>query len=335
MAFEPPLSIGIEIMQNEKHGKPKSSPTARFILLAVILLFVTFPFFSPPLFFLSLLISIFLFISLAESWNLLGGYTGYISLGHVVFFSIGAYTTAVCMNGFGYSPFLTAILGGVVAGGIAAIVGFPVLRLKGAYFSISSLLLAVIFQLIFLNWEFVGGSVGLWYKLMPVSIEANRLIFYEVMLGLALIITLTVRYVEKSKFGAGLVTIREDEDVAKTIGINTPMLKLKAFVLGSFFAGIVGGIYGYYISFIHPDITFNINTSLLILLMAFFGGCTTWTGPLLGAVVLSLANQLIVTFIGAEISRVLYGLILILVIIFMPNGMIEYLKIGPRVRQSK
>jgi branched-chain amino acid transport system permease protein len=141
--------------------------------------------------------------------------------------------------------------------------------------------------------------------------------------------------VEKSKFGAGLITIREDEDVAKTIGINTPLLKLKAFVLGSFFAGVVGGIYGYYLSFIHPDITFNINTSLLILLMAFFGGCTTWAGPLLGAIVLSLANQLIVTFIGAEISRVLYGLILILVIIFMPNGMIEYLKIGQGVRKSR
>jgi branched-chain amino acid transport system permease protein len=222
-----------------------------------------------------------------------------------------------------------------MAGGVAALVGFPVLRLKGAYFSISSLLLAVISQLIFLNWEFVGGSVGLWYKLMPVSIEANRVIFYEVMLGLAVLITLVVRYVEKSKFGAGLITIREDEDVAKTIGINAPMLKLKAFVLGSFFAGVVGGIYGYYLSFIHPDITFNINTSLLILLMAFFGGCTTWTGPLLGAVVLSLANQLIVTFIGAEISRILFGLILILVIIFMPNGMIEYLKMGQKVRKSQ
>jgi branched-chain amino acid transport system permease protein len=322
-------------MEKKTPGKARSSTAGHFILLFVLLLLAVFPFLAPPLFFLSLLISIFLFISLTESWNLLGGYTGYISLGHVVFFSVGAYTTAVCMNYFGYSPFLTAILGGVVAGGVAAIVGFPVLRLKGAYFSISSLLLAVIAQLIFLNWEFVGGSVGLWYKLMPVSIEANRVIFYEVMLGLALIITFVVRYVEKSKFGAGLVTIREDEEVAKTIGINTSRLKLKAFVLGSFFAGIVGGIYGYYLSFIHPDITFNVNNSLLILLMAFFGGCTTWMGPLLGAVVLSLANQLIVTFIGAEISRVLYGLILILVIIFMPNGMIEYSKIGLRVRKSR
>jgi branched-chain amino acid transport system permease protein len=256
----------------------------------------------------------------------MGGYTGYISLGHIAFFSTGAYTTAVLMNRLGTSPFATAILGGVFAATLAALVGYPVLRLKGAYFTISSLLLAVVMQLIFMNWEFVGSSTGLWYKLLPVSIETNRLIFYEVMLVVATVITLVVRWVEKSKFGAGLIAIREDEDVAKTMGINTPWLKMQAFILGAFLAGLVGGVYGYYMSYVHPEVTFNINTSLLILLMSFFGGCRTWTGPLLGAVVLSLVNQLIVTFIGAEISRILYGLLLVIVIIFMPNGVIQYAK---------
>jgi len=265
----------------------------------------------------------------------MGGYTGYVSLGHVTFFAIGAYTTALFLNRFGISPFATAILGGVFAAMVAALVGYPVLRLKGAYFTISTLLLAVVMQLIFMNWEFVGSSTGLWFKLLPVTMETNRLIFYEVMLALATLITLLVRWVEKSKLGAGLIAIREDEDVAKTIGINAPWLKVQAFILGAFFAGIVGGVYGYYMSYIHPDITFNINTSLLILLMAFFGGCKTWAGPLLGAVILSLANQLIVTFIGAEISRILYGLLLIIVIIFMPNGMIEYIKVPQILRKER
>jgi branched-chain amino acid transport system permease protein len=294
--------------------------------VASVLVLAAFPLLRPPLYFLSLLISVLLFVSLTQSWNLLGGYAGYISLGHVAFFSIGAYTTAVGMKDLGYTPFLTAVPGGVIAGAVAALVGFPILRLKGAYFAISSLLLAVITQLIFLNWQFVGGSVGLWYKLMSVSIETNRLIFYEVMLALAVITTGMARHVERSKFGAGLVAIREDEDVAKTIGINTAWLKLKAFVLSAFLAGVVGGVYGYYLSYIHPDITFNINTSLLILLMAFFGGCAHWTGPVLGTVLLTLANQLIATFIGAEISRILFGLLLIFVMIFMPNGIIEYLR---------
>jgi branched-chain amino acid transport system permease protein len=293
--------------------------------LVMIMLFA-FPVVRPPLFFLTLCFSVFMFVGLSESWNLLGGYTGYVSLGHIAFFSTGAYTTAVFMNRFGISPFITAILGGVFSAVLAAIVGYPVLRLKGAYFTISSLLLAVVMQLIFMNWDFVGSSTGLWYKLLPVSIEANRVLFYEAMLIVATAITLVVRYVERSKFGAGLVAIREDEDVAKTMGINTPWLKMKAFILGAFLAGVVGGIYGYYMSYVHPEVTFSMNTSLLILLMSFFGGCRSWSGPLLGAVVLSLANQLIVTFIGAEISRILYGLLLVVVIIFMPDGVIQYVR---------
>jgi branched-chain amino acid transport system permease protein len=307
----------------------------QLLMLVVIVFLFAFPFIRPPLFFLTLLFSVFMYVGLTESWNLMGGYTGYVSLGHVTFFAIGAYTTALFLNRFGISPFATAIIGGVFAAMVAALVGYPVLRLKGAYFTISTLLLAVVMQLIFMNWEFVGSSTGLWFKLLPVSMETNRLIFYEVMLTLATLITLLVRWVEKSKLGAGLIAIREDEDVAKTIGINAPWLKVQAFILGAFFAGIVGGVYGYYMSYIHPDITFNINTSLLILLMAFFGGCHTWAGPLLGAIILSLANQLIVTFIGAEISRILYGLLLIIVIIFMPDGVIEYIKVPQFLRKER
>jgi branched-chain amino acid transport system permease protein len=295
-------------------------------IIPLLILLAAFPIVRPPLFFLTLFFSMFMYVGLAESWNLMGGYTGYISLGHVTFFSVGAYTTAVMMNRLGMSPFVTAIMGGVLAAILAAVVGYPVLRLKGAYFTISSLLMAVVTQLIFMNWDYVGSSTGLWYKLMPVSIEANRVIFYEVMLLLAAATTIVVFWVEKSKFGAGLIAIREDEDVAKTMGINTPRLKIKAFVLGAFLAGVVGGIYGYYMSYVHPESTFNINMSLLILLMAFFGGCRTWAGPLIGAAFLSLINQFIVTFIGAEISRILYGLLLVVIIIYMPNGVIQYLR---------
>jgi branched-chain amino acid transport system permease protein len=267
-----------------------------------------------------------MYIALAESWNLMGGYAGYISFAHVTFFSVGAYTTAVCMKEFGISPFITACLGGFIAGVLALIVGFPILKLKGAYFAIGSILLAIIMQLVFLNWNLVGASTGLWYKLLPVSIETNRIIFYEVMFVLAAVITFVIRWIENSKFGLGIFTIREDEDVAKTIGINTAWLKMKGFMLGAFFAGVTGGIYGYYMSYVHPEITFSINISLLILLICFFGGSFTWSGPLLGAVILSLMNQLISTFIGDEISRIIFGFLLVVVIIFMPDGIIEYLK---------
>jgi len=315
-----------EIGTTRKETAQRQPLRALMWVIPLLVLLAAFPVAKPPLFFLTLFFSMFMYVALAESWNLLGGYTGYISLGHVAFFCIGAYTTAVTMNRLGLSPFVTAPFGGILAAALAAIVGFPVLRLKGAYFTISSMLMAVVLQLILMNWDFVGSSTGLWYKLLPVSIEANRVIFYEVMLFLAFVVILIVRWVEKSKFGAGLIAIREDEDVAKTMGIHTPWLKIKAFVLGAFLGGTVGGIYGYYMSYVHPENTININMSLLILLMSFFGGCRTWAGPLIGAVVLSLVNQLFVTFIGAEVSRMLYGLLLIVVIIFMPNGVIQYLR---------
>ena len=124
------------------------------LMLAIIVFLFAFPFIRPPLFFLTLFFSVFMYVGLTESWNLMGGYTGYVSLGHVTFFAIGAYTTALFLNRFGISPFATAILGGVFAAIVAALVGYPVLRLRGAYFTISTLLLAVVMQLIFMNWEF-------------------------------------------------------------------------------------------------------------------------------------------------------------------------------------
>lgn len=296
------------------------------VVLGIMVLLFAFPLLKPPAYFLSLFFTVFMYVGLTQSWNIMGGYAGYISLGHVTFFSIGAYTTAVFMNRLGISPFATAILGGLIAAIVAALVGIFLLRIKGAYFVISTFLLAVVTHLVFMNWEFVGSSSGLWFKLLPVSIEANRFIFYEVMLVLAILITVVARWVEKSKFGAGLIAIREDEDVAQSVGIHAPRLKLFAFILSASLAGVVGGIYGYYMSYIHPDTTFNINMSLLILLMAFFGGSRTWAGPLLGASILSVANQIFVTFIGAEISRVFYGLLLMGVIIFMPDGMIEHIR---------
>lgn len=314
--------------------KRPSGKWVRISVTGLLILLFAFPFLKPPLYFLSLLFTVFMYVALTESWNIMGGYAGYISLGHVTFFSVGAYTTAVFMNRFGISPFATAILGGILAGALAAFVGLFILKIRGAYFVIATFLLAVVMHLIFMNWEFIGSSEGLWFKLLPVTIETNRLIFYEVMLVLASAVTLVARWVEKSKFGAGLVAIREDEDVAQSLGIHAPRLKLLAFSLSASLAGVVGGIYGYYVSYIHPDHTFDINVSLLLLLMAFFGGCRTWTGPLIGATVLSVANQIFVTFLGAEISRVFYGLLLMGVIIFMPDGVIEKIRVPQFLRRG-
>jgi branched-chain amino acid transport system permease protein len=145
-------------------------------------------------------------------------------------------------------------------------------------------------------------------------------------LGLATLTVLYVRRVERSKFGMGLASIREDEEVAQTLCIHTAGLKVKAFVLSAFFPGVAGGIYAYYISYIHPDIVFDINVSILIVLMALFGGGKSWVGPLLGAVSLTMVNELLSIFVKPEIARIIYGTMFMAVIIFMPDGIVVFFK---------
>jgi branched-chain amino acid transport system permease protein len=147
------------------------------------------------------------------------------------------------------------------------------------------------------------------------------------MVIMVLAITLGI-WTSRSKFGAGLRAIKEDEEVAQTMAINAPKLKLQAFALSAFFPGMAGGMYAYYLTYIHPDIVFDVMISILIVLMALFGGGGTWLGPVIGAVVLTLVNEGLSTFVKAEFARIIYGCLFIGVIIFMPNGIMEFLKRG-------
>jgi branched-chain amino acid transport system permease protein len=165
---------------------------------------------------------------------------------------------------------------------------------------------------------------------MQMEIQTSRSIFYEIFLFLALVAVLLARHVERSKFGMGLASIRKDEDVAQTLCIHTAGLKLRAFTLSAFFPGVAGGIYAYYISYIHPDIVFDINMSILIVLMALFGGGGSWMGPLVGAAFLAVLNEFLSMFIKPEIARIIYGMMFMAVIIFMPDGVVAYAKRGRR-----
>ncbi len=286
-----------------------------------------FPRGRPPAYFLSFLFKLFLFVILSESWNLIGGFAGYLSFGHVAFFGIGAYTSAMLFQHlFRVSFHRRHPCEACVAAFVALIIGYPCLRLKGPYFAVITLCLAFVIDLVVKNWGFLGGSEGIHLKLVEMGIQLSRSIFYEIFLGLALLTTLYVRRVEHSKFGLGLASIREDEEVAQTLTIDTAAIKVKAFILSAFFPGVAGGIYAYYISYIHPDIVFDINISILIVLMAIAGGGRTWAGPLLGAALITTINELLSLFVRPESARVIYGAMFIAVIIFMPDGMVAFLK---------
>lgn len=297
--------------------------------IGIICALAILPFFSPPAYFLSMLYMVFLYVVLSESWNLIGGFAGYLSFGHVAFLGLGAYTSAFLTKYFNLSPlgtFFSSLPAGLMAALVAFLIGYPCLRLRGPYFAVVTLCFSFVVHMVIQNIDFLGGVEGLWLPAMDRPVELVRSIFYEIMLGLTIIVVLIVRSLEKSKFGLGLAAIKEEEEVAQTLGINTPRLKIIAFVLSALFPGIAGGLHAYYLTYISPEIVFDVMISILIVLMVLFGGGGSWLGALLGSISLSLTNEFLTTFIGAEVARIIYGFLFVIVIIFMPNGLMEFIR---------
>ncbi|MCX7635714.1 MAG: branched-chain amino acid ABC transporter permease [Syntrophales bacterium] len=302
------------------------------VILSVVVLgfLAALPLMEPEIYYLSFLFSVFMYVILATSWNFIGGYAGYLSFGHAAFFGIGAFATAKMATVGDLTPIFTilaAVPAGVLAALVALVVGYPCLKIRGPYFSVVTICFAFVVELAVKNIEMLGGAEGLWMKMMDVTERTSRTVMYEVMLALMVITLAVAWWVGRSRFGTGLAVIRADEEVAETMAIPTAQLKIRAFVLSAFFPGIAGGLFAYYLTYIHADVVFNINISILIVLMAMFGGGGTWLGPIIGAVLLTLVNEGLSTFAQAEIARIIYGALFIVVTIFMPNGILDYFRI--------
>ena len=304
----------------------KYRPAAIVILIVML---AAFPCIEPEVYYLSFMFSVFMYVILASSWNFIGGYAGYLSFGHAAFFGIGAFATAKAASMFKLTPLLTmlaSIPAGALAALVALIVGYPCLKIRGPYFSIVTICFAFVVELTVKNIEFLGGAEGIWLKFMDIPEKLSRSIMYEVML-LLMVVTLGVAWwLGRSRLGAGLRAIHSDEEVAETMAIPTAKLKIQAFILSAFFPGIAGGLFAYYLTYIHADVVFNINISILIVLMAMFGGGGTWLGPIIGAVILTVVNEGLSIFAQAEIARIIYGALFIVVTIFMPNGIMDFLR---------
>ncbi len=293
-------------------------------LTPIVVFLALFPLFKPDIYYLSALFGIFLYAALACGWNIFGGYTGYMNFGHAGFFGVGTYTSALLLLKFGLSPFYTSILGGIIAGVLGVIIGYPCLKLRGPYFVLVTFCLGLASRIVVINLEWTGSSTGLWLPFLKVSIFANRAIFYEVMLAIMVLTILVAMWIERSKCGLGLRAIFQDEDSAETQGVDAAKLKLTAFIISAFLAGMAGGIYGYYRNYIHPDFVFDVSISVLVILMALLGGRHSWIGPVIGASIVVVINEILTAYIGigAEFSRMIYGLLLVVVIMYLPNGLI-------------
>jgi len=301
------------------------------IALAAIVaaLLAAFPCLGPEVYYLSFMFSVFMYVILASSWNIIGGYAGYLSFGHAAFFGIGAFATAKTAAFFELSPLptlLASLPAGILAALVALIIGYPCLKIRGPYFAVVTLCFGFVVELAVKNIEFLGGAEGIWMQFMDLPEKMSRTIMYEAMLLLAVITLGAAWWLGNSRLGAGLRAVRADEEVAETMAVPTAKIKIQAFVLSAFFPGVAGGLFAYYLTYIHPDVVFNINISILIVLMAMFGGGGTWLGPIIGAVILTVVNEGLSTFAQAEIARIIYGALFIVVTIFMPNGILDFFR---------
>lgn len=273
---------------------------------------------------LSLLGTVFLYVSITQAWNILGGYGGYLNFGTATFFGVGAYTTGVLFQYYGLSPFLTAPLAGLVAALLGIVIGIPTLRLRGAYFAIMTMIITFAIQILVFGLPFTQGAMGIFLPPLKLSPLALERLFYFVFLGLAAVVTLLVYAIENSNFGWALVAIREDEDAAEVIGVKTTMIKYIANAVATFIIGVIGGLYAQRIMYIDPTGSFSFDVSLNVVLMAVIGGAGTWQGPLIGApLILVVADMLRVTF-TSEVNRVIFSIVVILIALYLPHGVMGF-----------
>ena len=291
-------------------------PIGSIAFVAMLLALVLVPWLSPPAL-IQFGTTTLLLATLAQSWNIIGGYTGYASFGNSVFYGIGGYGTAIAMVQFGL-PFGVGILVGAVLGVIfALLLGLPVLRLRGHYFAIATLALAEAMTGVVSNLDIAGRNIGL---VLP--LRKGDAFFYELSLGLLALVTLTVFWISRSRFGFGLIAIREDEDAAGVMGVNTTLYKALAFLLAGFFSALAGGIHAYWITFIDPVSAFDITLNVMMIIMAIFGGAGTVFGPLVGAILLASISELLATEITGMAS-LFFGLVIVVAVVFMPRGLTD------------
>ncbi|MBI3781359.1 MAG: branched-chain amino acid ABC transporter permease [candidate division NC10 bacterium] len=291
-----------------------------WLLLAVMGGLAVLPLFASG-YIISFTIQIFMWIALAGSWNLISGFTGYVSFGHVAFFGVGAYTGALLVTQAGWHWLPASLAGCVPAAALALLIGYPCLRLKGPYFAIAMLGLNEVVRALVSYFEsFTGGGSGI--SLPPILSIAP---VYYAMGGAAVAVTLLTYRIITSRFGLRLLSIREDEIAAETMGINTSLMKLYAFLLSALFPGIVGGLYAWYSSYIEPLGVFPLLTTITMIIMCLFGGKGTVLGPVLGAVLLSVFQELVwARFLF--VHQAIFGALIVAVVLLMPRGIMGVLQ---------
>jgi len=312
--------------------------------LAVVVL--TRLFFTNEYFFFAAYV-VLQYIVLSTAWNILGGYTGYINFGTGAFFAIGAYSSVVLhklpalLKTFDLMipaiPLPVMILvGGIVSGIVGLGTGYLTLRLRGVFFAIATLALAVVVQTLIVNWDFVGGSRGIYMIRPPKAPLGGSYIqyLYTLMMILCVIAVGIARWIERSRLGLGFAAIRDDELAAEAGGVPTLRLKLIATTLSGALMGMAGAPLPYYVTYLEPASTFNLAYAVNSVAMPVIGGMTSWVGPILGAILLGTIQQLATVTISSALNLLIVGLLLIAFVIIAPNGIVGLVQARRRRRAA-
>jgi branched-chain amino acid transport system permease protein len=278
------------------------------------------------------------FIVLATAWNILGGYCGYVNFGSAAFFALGAYSSVFMYKAFPVPVPLLIVIGGMVSGIVGFGMGYLTLRLRGAFFAIATLALAVVLQTLIVNWDFVGGSRGA-YIIRPENFEIGSFsvgyieYLFFLMLCLTIVAVGASRAIERSQLGYGFATIRDDELAAEASGVPTLRLKLIATTLSGALMGMAGAPFPYYIGYLQPSSAFGLEYAVNSIAMPMVGGTTSWVGPLVGAILLGSLQQIATVTISSAVNLLIVGLLLIAFVIIAPKGLTGLVRDWLRARR--
>lgn len=265
---------------------------------------------------------------MAVSWNFMGGYTGYKSLGHSTFFGLGAYLVAIAANRWGWNPLWSAPLLALLVVAVALVLGWIMVRTTGSAFVIATIAMLLIFRLLAMNLRGItGGAPGLSQPLPPWSPEFSRMPFFYYMVPWTIVAVAVSAFVLRSRFGLGLLAIRDDEGKAEMVGVHTTLYKVLAFGLSAYFVGLGGGIWSYFQTHISPIFAFDLRIGVDMILMTMLGGLGTVWGPVLGAFILVPARDVILFRFGAtQIHLAISGALMLAIILFLPQGILPTLQ---------
>lgn len=270
---------------------------------------------------------ILMYGAMSLGWNLIGGYTGYVSFGNVVFFGLGAYTAATLSTHGIRNVGVAIALAVVIAVIFATLFGPPILRLKGHYFAIATLGLALATQEIVSNLDYFGGGTGL-----TVRQDQFFSLYYYVMWGICLVSLLATYAIARSKLGYALVAIRENEDAAAVLGINATRYKVLAWAISGTMAGAAGAVFAFANGFIDPETAFSVDNNIFPIVMALLGGVGTVAGPVAGALILTAINETLWSHFP-KVHTIFFGAVIILVVLFLPRGLLYLFRtrLSPRI----